>query len=484
MTLPGASTTAVRTPGVSVRRLLAKPETWVLLVAVGYCLAQLVLLETDRFLTWDEAVYLSEVRPQADPVGMGAHRARGITLLVAPVALLTDSMLVLRVYLAVVSSAVLFLAFVVWCRSIGWSAPVAAAILASSWVAVFYGSAIYPNLYSGLLSVAAIGWALAHARSPVRLGNLTILALVALVTLIRPLDSLLLVLGLVVVALVVDRHMTLTLTGAGLAGLALGAVPWAIEGWVRFGGPIRRLELSREVVGGGMGNNVAEYLRLLDGSGSVNTVAVVSLGALILLGLLGLTSRERVARQAAAASLTAAILFSAPYLFATEHVVQRFLLGALGFLAIAAALGSMTIAERIGNRITTAVAVVAVLLLLLSAWNLPALRAWDERQTGNGLTALHVGRAIRSAVATESCFFLAPSNHPAISFASGCRGATLGQELEANVSALETAGGDGSQLFVATNSRDPGSLIGDGWRCDAIPPLAERGWQLCTPFTQ
>ena len=52
-------------------RWLRRPETWVLMVAVAYGLTQLLSLRLGRFLTWDEAVYISEVSPFAEPVGMG-----------------------------------------------------------------------------------------------------------------------------------------------------------------------------------------------------------------------------------------------------------------------------------------------------------------------------------------------------------------------------------------------------------------------------
>lgn len=467
----------------SVGHLAATPQTWVLLVAILYGLAQIVFLDVGRFLAWDEAVYLSEVSPHAEAVGMGAHRSRGITLLVAPVAVLTDSLVALRVYLAALSSAALFGAFVVWCRSIEWAAPVATALFASSWLAVFYGSAVYPNLYSGLLAVAAIGLALDHMRSPARLPLALVVALVSLTALIRPLDALILVIGLVVVALVAGRRNWLPLTGAGLAGLALGALPWAIEAWVRFGGPIQRLSMSRDAIGGGLHNNAGDYLRLLDGTGSVNAVAIVSLGAIILLGLAGLADPDRFVRRGALVSLAASILFSAPYLFVTEPVAQRFLLAALAFISIPAAVGLVSIVGRFGTRATTAGAVTAVVVLALSAWNLPPLQTWSERQTGNGLTALHVGQAIGSAAGGD-CFFLTPSNHPAVSFASGCPGTALGEDVETNSSRLESARNAGSELFVATNSSDPGSLLADGWRCRPIPELAQRGWQLCTPVGQ
>lgn len=45
---------------------------------------------------------------------MSVHRARGITLIVAPIVQITDSLEAMRVYRVVVSSVVLYFAFV-WC---------------------------------------------------------------------------------------------------------------------------------------------------------------------------------------------------------------------------------------------------------------------------------------------------------------------------------------------------------------------------------
>ena len=451
-------------------------------MAVVYGLAQLLVLDGRRFLPWDEAVYVAEVSPFADAVGMGAHRARGITYLVAPVTMLTESMPALRVYLAIASSAALFGAFFVWCRSIGWAAPTAAAVFASSWITLFYGSAAYPNLYSALLAVAVLGLAWLITTSPNRSRLLLLSALVAATVLVRPLDAALVAVSVLITGVVAGQGLP-ALGVATASGVAVGAVPWVVESWARFGGPLQRLEISGETVGGGLHNNLQDYLRLLDGTAMLNVVAVASLGALVILGLLGFAGHDGRSRRASLVSMTASALLAAPYLFATEPLAQRFLLPALALLCLASGLGVTAVFARLGDRRGVAIVLTSV-LVLVSVWNVPAIRAWDDRQVGNTETARTLGDAIEMEAGPGSCFFLSPTNHPAIAFASGCRGAGLGADVEDNRRRIESVRNEGARVFVVTNSVDPGVIVGDGWICRPIPSLAERGWQLCAPADQ
>lgn len=99
---------------------------------MAYAAAQVVLLPADHFFEWDEAVYVAEVTPSVDPIKFDTHRAPGITLLVAPVTLVTTSVVALRVYLIFVSSAALAACFRVWSRVAGWAAPAAGGLFAST----------------------------------------------------------------------------------------------------------------------------------------------------------------------------------------------------------------------------------------------------------------------------------------------------------------------------------------------------------------
>lgn len=410
---------------------------------------------------------------------MGAHRARGITLLVAPTTVFTDSMVVLRGYLAIVSSAALFGAFVVWCRTIRWAAPISMGLFASCWIAVFYGSAVYPNLYTALLAVAAIGVAMGTNEESGPQRRAVLIALVAAAALMRPLDALTIAVGVTLVGLLWERRRLAALALSSLVGLGLGSFPWVVEAWVRFGGPIRRLEESGEIVAGGLVNNIGEYLRILDGTGSVNRWAFLWLGALLLFGLISLVSPRLLARRAGAIALVSAFLFVAPYLFATEPVLQRFMLPGLAMVSIASGIGVSTSWSLLPARAVVAAGIAGV-LVVLAVWNLPALQEWGDRQTGNGETALRLGQAIRDEAGDRDCFLLSPAHHPAVSFAAGCEDSwSLSGSIDANLRRLDAAREQGLAVFVVTVSENPGDLVGEGWRCRPVEGLVHRGWQLC-----
>lgn len=458
---------------------LRRPQTWVLVVTVLYVLLQLLLLDSRRFLTWDEAVYTSQVSPFATAVSMGAHRARGITLMVAPIAVFTDSMQPLRIYLALLSGAGLFAAFVTWCQSIRWSAPIAAGMFATGWVTIFYGSAVYPNLYLALIAVAAFGLTL-RATDPEKRTDLYLLvALLAMAVLIRPLEAAIIGVSVAVVAPLQNRNRWRALSVAAVVGLAVGSVPWLIEAWARFDGPLHRLTAAGDAVGSGLHNNITDYLRSLDGSaGAVNRWAILWLALLLLLGLTGLFGPNVKLRRISAISLGAAFLFAAPYLFVTGAIAQRFMLPALALVCIGSALGITTLVVRFDGRAVVTISL-AVTILVFTAWNYRALRSWDERQVRNGNTALALGESVKAHAGLDQCFFLSAFNYPAISFESGCAGGLLSDDPGQNQRRFSAAG-DQVALFALTPDADVSEILGDGWRCEPVAALAERGWQICS----
>ncbi|MGZ8625616.1 MAG: hypothetical protein ACXWXK_02925, partial [Actinomycetota bacterium] len=130
-----------------------------LAVAVGglYLLAEIALLSIGRAVSWDEAIYLSQVDPDVAAMPFVASRARGITLLALPVVQLGGSLELVRLFLALASAGALIAAYLGWTRIVGIGAAVAAFAFGSTWVALLYGSELMPNLWSALLAVAAVG---------------------------------------------------------------------------------------------------------------------------------------------------------------------------------------------------------------------------------------------------------------------------------------------------------------------------------------
>lgn len=137
------------------------------LTAAMFTLAQLGLVKTGMGLGWDETVYVSQVSSHAPPAFFSAPRARGISLLVAPVTSWSSSTSVLRAYLAVLSGLGLFLAFRAWRNMFPIKVlTLGAALFSTLWVTLFYGPQAMPNYWVAIGALAGAGY-FARARSAV-----------------------------------------------------------------------------------------------------------------------------------------------------------------------------------------------------------------------------------------------------------------------------------------------------------------------------
>jgi hypothetical protein len=115
----------------TVRRVTGPPAA-LAFVCVFHPIAPLIWVAPGLPYEWDETVYISQVSLHA-PAGLfTAPRARGLTILLAPLTELTSSTAALRWYLAVLSAVGLYLAFLPWLRLWpGYLAPIAAALFST-----------------------------------------------------------------------------------------------------------------------------------------------------------------------------------------------------------------------------------------------------------------------------------------------------------------------------------------------------------------
>ncbi len=203
------------------------------IVGVVSFAAQLALAPWRIAPSWDESIYLSQVAP-GPALPFVASRARGIVAFVAPLAGAGVSLPFLRIVLAAAAAAAIVLAFVPWVRVIGRAAVWAAAVFASSWLSLFYGSEVMPNLWVAVLGVATVGVGIHAIGSP---GQRNLLAITALLTAaaasFRPPDAVAIVVPILVLAAWMRAWRP---AGALLAGLVVGVGLWVIEMSVRFGG--------------------------------------------------------------------------------------------------------------------------------------------------------------------------------------------------------------------------------------------------------
>ncbi|WP_112471296.1 hypothetical protein [Streptomyces triticisoli] len=337
----------------------ARGDVLVAAVAVAFTLAQLLLVRPGMGLGWDETVYVSQVSPHAPAAFFSAPRARGVPLLVAPVASWSSSTALLRVYLAVLSGLALYLALRVWRHAFPSRVlALAGALFASLWVTLFYGPQAMPNYWVAIGALTCAGCFL-RVR-PGRRDRAALCGLAggaALMALMRPMDAVWAVLPLLALAVLKRRLPPLA---ALLAGLAAGSAQWVIEAYTGYGGLLKRLSDGSAIQGGlGWHFAVADQLRSLGGrtlcrpcTGAVPNVAITAWWYVLpLLALLGLAVALRARRTpptlvALACAATAAF----PYLFLIGYAAPRFLQPAYALLAIPVADALVHLVEAPGGQ--------------------------------------------------------------------------------------------------------------------------------------
>jgi hypothetical protein len=330
-----------RTPSVASDVFRRAGGPWPLAaVAAAFTLAQLVLVRPGMGLGWDETVYVSQVGTQAPAAFFSAPRARGVSLLVAPVASWSTSTELLRVYLAVLSGLGLFLALRAWRGFFPVRVlAVGGALFASLWITVFYGPQAMPNYWVAVGGLCAVGCFLRARENPRALWG--VVAGVCLMAWMRPTDAVWVTLPLLVVAAVGRNPRSAV---ALVAGLVAGGAQWVIEAYTSYGGLAARLHEGSRVQGGlGPQFAVDDQLRSLGGralcrpcTGPLPDPAVMAWWAVLpLLAAVGLViavraRRTRVSLVPLACAATAAV----PYLFLIGYAAPRFLLPAYALLAI------------------------------------------------------------------------------------------------------------------------------------------------------
>jgi hypothetical protein len=258
-------------------QVAAKPRVngrgigWLIAAAATFTLA-LFLFDSLRIpLFWDEAVYASQIS-QHVPMPWGAERARGLPLLVAPVLLLTSSVVALRVYLMVMAGIGLFLAMLAWRgRRPDWVVALAGVIFGGLWVAQQQAGLLLPSYWSAIGGLAGVGLflrAMERGKSS-PLGLVLLAAAVAFTALIRPADAIAIFVILLVIAVTARPWgqavpLVAALACAIVAGLAVGIGDWIGESYLYFHGPLHRLHAA-SAASGGHNLNLLNNLRIMSG---------------------------------------------------------------------------------------------------------------------------------------------------------------------------------------------------------------------------
>jgi hypothetical protein len=343
--VPATVVPARAAPPASRLAQSADSRWWPALAAVLFTAAQLVFVAPRLGLSWDEVVYISQASVHAPAAYFDPARARGIPLLVAPLTLLTGSVLALRVYLSVASGLALFLALLTW-RGLrpAWVLALAGAAFGSLWVAQYYGPQAMPDEWVAFAALAAVGFFLHAAEALGSRWLAGLAASLAVAALVRPGDAVYLAAGLTVAILAVRAWRRWQLLATVAAGLLAGCADWIAEAYWRFGGPLARLHAAGAEQGGfGLHLAFLYELRAVNGPTLCRpcTVGVrypelslwwLALPVLVTAGIIGARKTSQFRSSVLAAACGGCVAFQ--YLFLIGYAAPRFLLPAYALLVI------------------------------------------------------------------------------------------------------------------------------------------------------
>ncbi|MGW0808559.1 hypothetical protein [Nonomuraea sp. NPDC002799] len=465
-----------------------------ILVAAGYGIVQLVVVTPGMGLGWDESIYVSQVDPRVPAAEFIAPRARGITWVVAPVVLVTSSTEALRAYLALLSALALYASFGTWLKvRAGAAVPLAAALFGSLWSSLFYGGQAMPNMWVAFGSVAAVGWFLRCARPDAGRGPLIGLALsVAAVALLRPPDSVWLVLPLAV-ALARPAWRRLRTALALAAGLTAGWADWIAEGWARFGGPVARWQAAGAANETGLHFSLPEHVRALNGPllcrppahcGAVPLPWLLWLSTIPILVLLGLYAARRSERLAASAlPAVVGLVLCVPYVFLVGYAAPRFLLPAYGLLALPIAHGVLWLLRSPRGRLPRLAVCGLVTVGVLAQLALQG-RTLDKiagRRVAMRQADVRIAQALRAADLRPPC--LVYGEHAAmIAYRVGCESYTIlrwprDPATPAPVRAAQSAG---KRVAAVDRGRSAAPFL-LGWEHRPVPAARPGTWHAYLP---
>jgi 4-amino-4-deoxy-L-arabinose transferase-like glycosyltransferase len=451
-------------------------------VAVGYVALQLLLVGAMR-LGWDETVYVSQVARGVPAAFFSAPRARGISWLVAPVAVFTASPDLIRPYLAVLSGAGLAAGFWPWLRTRqSVAVPLAAAIFALLWPTLFYGPEVMPNLWVAFAAVTAVGWFLQAVQGPGKRGALLGVAVgIVVAALMRPPDAVWLALPLGLAAAVVPRWRRLPVLATVAGATVLGCVPWLVEAGTSYGGVAARLARASGIQGGlDPQLAVATAVRSVNGpllcrpcNRAVPLVAVALwCGALLAVAVaLGFARREH-RLGSTVLPVIVGISLAAPYLFLLDYSAPRFLLPTYALLSIPVADALLA-----GSAVTRArhyirVGAVAVVITGLAAYEISVLfrmnNGADRQRTGWAtLVATLLEEGVRAPCTITG------KDAPPIAFYAGCASAAVsGHNESTTVAHLVRLATRQPVAYVTADNHPPPRWARQWRRIDVPTPYA------------
>jgi hypothetical protein len=305
----------------------------------------------------DEITYIARTSVRVSGVMLPPVHGQGAGLLAAPVTLVTDSLLAIRIWMAVLSAAGFFLAMLCW-RGLRpmWVLALAGLILASLAISQDSGVQVYPDWW-GALGVLALTGLLLHAVNGTIRGRvvLPLIAAASLVIVVMRPQNLVFIMGPAILAvIVVPGWRQLRILTAIAAGTALGFLQWIIGAYVWYGGFAARLHMAGQEPPSSAAHpfslyfSLATQAKVLNGpwycippkgcQGWVMPGETVWWVAFLGVSVLGLVVTWRtVARASAMLAAGTAVWVLAFYVFLVPFGAPRYLIPSLALMSVLAA---------------------------------------------------------------------------------------------------------------------------------------------------
>ncbi|WP_173872552.1 hypothetical protein SALCHL_004254 [Streptomyces albus subsp. chlorinus] len=456
---------------------------WLAAVCAVFGALSLTVVQPGLPLGWDEIVYASRFAPHGPGTPFSAPRTRGVPALIAPVAAVSGSVVLLRCYLTLTASLALYLGYLPWLRAGAprGVVPAAAALYGSVWFALFYAGAAMPNHYVAMGLTCATGCLVRARRGWAALAGAA--GALAVAALIRPNDAVWPAAVLLAAAPAVrGRPCRPHPTGAAavVGGVAAGLAPWAVEARLRFGGVLERVRAAEEVQGGmsprlplGTLKEHAAALdgpllcRPCDGAGIEWSGAGWWLLVPPLVGL-GLRAARREGRTAwGTLPLAAAVAVAVPYLFFMGYAAPRFLLPAYALLAPVAALGVRE-AARWARRVRARHVLLPLggaIAALHLALQLHQLTLHSRIQAEARHDWQRMERVLRAHGVRPPCVLAGTSATIPIAHTAGCRSTPAHRP----------------SALVLRRAALPGWASAAGWRLHRVPGTYNPDWHIAVP---
>jgi hypothetical protein len=456
-----------------------------LLVGLVFLLVQLVIVRHPLGLSQDESNYLAKVDPRVPELYWTQPRAWGVPVLAAPVAVFSPSLTIYRLYFGFLSSAGLAAAFWPWLRVLRpVVAPAAALFFSTIWFTAAFGSLVMPNLYVGLGAVAVTGLFVRAVNDPVWWRLALTAAAAGFVALVRPTDSVLVMAPLIATALVVPRLRRLRVLVAVAIGELVGWLPWIIEGYLRFGGPVERLRAAETSGTHGLDlrfSNLLIFPRLLDGTpmyccsggtpadaGPVPIALTTWLVGVVVIAALGViwAVSERRLPEMMLVCLPAGVL-AVFYLLLPGFTALRFLLPVFALVSLPVAFALVHAMRR--WRRTAAVIIVAALvghvapMLFLAERQMDAIWRWRSAQVQAAAT-------VQPLVTERPCLVIANPPSP-LAFYLGCDAQKSGTTKRQPRRVTQARAEGVFVLALLSAPPPPGSYMAS-WHQVPVPELA------------